>query len=48
MIRNDLIIKFQNKNSGFETNWVELIELGNEKLVVGVVYRHPKVRILIL
>ena len=41
-IRNDLNIKFQNKNSEFETNWVELIGLGNEKLVVGVVYRHPK------
>ena len=29
-------------NCKFETNWVELIGLGNEKPVVGVVYRHPK------
>ena len=41
-IRNDLNIKFQNKTTEFEINWVELIGLGNEKLVIGVVYRHPK------
>ena len=41
-IRNDLNIKFQNKTTEFETNWVELIGLGNEKLAIGVVYRHPK------
>ena len=39
--RPDLGIRHKRIRSEFETKWIQIIGFNNQKLIIGVIYRHP-------
>ena len=39
--RPDLGIRQKRIRSEFETKWIQIIGFNNQKLIIGVIYRHP-------
>ena len=41
-------LKHKSKGSEFETKWIEIIGFNNQKLITGVIYRHSKLKYIVL
>ena len=42
VVRQELTKKHSSSQSEYEAHWAEIMHIGKENLVFGVVYRHPK------
>ena len=44
VVRQELTKKHSSSQSEYEAHWIEIMHTSKENLVVGVVYRHPKLK----